>query len=68
MRIRDTGWKKLGSEMENIRIRDKHLGSATLIKTKTYLTSPTFFVVLDLSPRILMLSKIIYPALIPILP
>jgi hypothetical protein len=30
MRIRDTGWKKYGSGMEKIRIRDKHPGSATL--------------------------------------
>jgi hypothetical protein len=24
----DPGWKKIGSEMEKIRIRDKHFGSA----------------------------------------
>jgi hypothetical protein len=37
MRIRDPGWKKFGSGMEKIgsgmgkiKIRDKHLGSATL--------------------------------------
>jgi hypothetical protein len=30
MRIRDPGWKKFGSGIEKIRIRDKHLGSATL--------------------------------------
>ncbi len=39
MRIRDgknsdPGWKKFGSGMENIRIRDKHSGSATLIKSQ----------------------------------
>ncbi len=28
--IRDPGWKKFGSGMENIRIRDKHPGSAPL--------------------------------------
>jgi hypothetical protein len=27
----DPGWKKFGSGMEKIRIRDKHLGYATLI-------------------------------------
>ncbi len=30
MQIWDPGWKKFGSGMEKIRIRDKHLGSATL--------------------------------------
>jgi hypothetical protein len=31
MRIRDPGWKKFGSGMKKIRIRDKHPGSATLV-------------------------------------
>jgi hypothetical protein len=31
IRIRDLGWKKFGSEMEKIRIRDKHPGSATMV-------------------------------------
>ncbi len=30
MRIRDPGWRQIGSGMEKIRIRDKHPGSATL--------------------------------------
>jgi hypothetical protein len=30
MQIRDPGWKKFESGKEKIRIRDKHLGSATL--------------------------------------
>jgi hypothetical protein len=29
-RIRDPGWRQLGSGMEKSRIRDKHPGSATL--------------------------------------
>jgi hypothetical protein len=29
----DQGWKKFGSGMEEIRIRDKHPGSATLVET-----------------------------------
>jgi hypothetical protein len=33
MRIRDPGWKQLGSGMEKSRIRDKHPGFATLFKT-----------------------------------
>jgi hypothetical protein len=50
MLIRDPGWKKFGSGMENSRIRDKHPGSATLIhsvlsaviplKIKDYSTRP----------------------------
>jgi hypothetical protein len=41
MRIRDgknsdPGWKKFGFEMEKIRIRDKHLGSATLVYHLNY--------------------------------
>ncbi len=32
MRIRDPGWKKFGSGMEKIRIRDKHPGYATLYR------------------------------------
>jgi hypothetical protein len=31
MRIWDPGWEKFGSGMENIRIRDKHPGSATTL-------------------------------------
>jgi hypothetical protein len=45
MRIRDPGWKKYGSGMEKIRIRDKHSESATQTNAKniifyfiTYLT------------------------------
>jgi hypothetical protein len=30
----DPGWKKFGSGMEKIRIRDKHPGSATLVQRK----------------------------------
>jgi hypothetical protein len=32
MRIRGPGWRQFGSGMEKGRIRDKHPGSATLIK------------------------------------
>jgi hypothetical protein len=31
MRIRDPGWRQLGSGIEKSRIRDKHPGSATLL-------------------------------------
>ncbi len=31
MRIRDPGWRQIGSGMEKSRIRDKHPGSATLL-------------------------------------
>jgi hypothetical protein len=31
MPIRDPGWKKFGSGMEKVLIRDKHSGSATLL-------------------------------------
>ncbi len=34
MRIRNLGWKKFGTGMEKSRIRDKHPGSATLLKIK----------------------------------
>jgi hypothetical protein len=33
MQIPDPGWNKIGSGMEKIRIRDKHPGSATLVKS-----------------------------------
>jgi hypothetical protein len=34
----DPGWKKFGLGMENIRIRDEHPGSATLIMGQYYYT------------------------------
>jgi hypothetical protein len=39
MQVRDPGWKKFESGMEKTRIRDKHPGSATLVKR--YIISPS---------------------------